>query len=99
MRKERLERAHRLNAIELQERASGVMNRRLRNICAILIGACVCFTANAQAKFVSTRGEEFVTPDGKPLLLRGINLGNWLLPEGYMFKFKTANSPRLINAV
>ncbi|MFL6337185.1 MAG: glycoside hydrolase family 5 protein [Pyrinomonadaceae bacterium] len=56
-------------------------------------------TASARGKFVTTRGREFVTPDGQPLLLRGINLGNWLLPEGYMFKFKTANSPRLISAV
>jgi aryl-phospho-beta-D-glucosidase BglC (GH1 family) len=47
---------------------------------------------------VATRGKEIVSPDGKPLLLRGINLGNWLLPEGYMFKFKTTNSPRLIQA-
>src|SRR5256885_6384616 len=39
---------------------------------------------------------DLVSPDGKPLLLKGINLGNWLLPEGYMFKFKTTNSPRLI---
>jgi len=49
-----------------------------------------------QSKFVATRGKEFISPDGKPLLLKGINLGNWLLPEGYMFKFKGTNSPRLI---
>lgn len=55
--------------------------------------------AFARVKFVTTRGREFVAPDGRPLLLKGINLGNWLLPEGYMFKFKTANSPRLITAV
>lgn len=47
-------------------------------------------------KFVSVRGDEIVAPNGTPLLLRGINLGNWLVPEGYMFKFKTASSPRLI---
>src|SRR5882724_11457477 len=52
-----------------------------------------------QARFVTTRGKELVSADGKPLLLKGINLGNWLLPEGYMFKFKTANSPRLIRTV
>lgn len=52
--------------------------------------------ATAQTRFVATRGKEFVSPDGKPLLLKGINLGNWLLPEGYMLKFKTTNSPRLI---
>ena len=49
-----------------------------------------------QSRFVTTRGREFISPDGKPLLLKGINLGNWLLPEGYMFKFKGTNSPRLI---
>src|SRR6266404_2105535 len=51
-----------------------------------------------QARFVTTRGKEFIAPDGKSLLLKGINLGNWLLPEGYMFKFKGTNSPRLIQA-
>src|ERR1051325_2273642 len=56
-------------------------------------------SASARAKFVTTRGREFVGTDGKPVYLKGINLGNWLLPEGYMFKFKTANSPRLIGVV
>src|SRR5215212_4012738 len=55
--------------------------------------------AGARAKFVTTRGKQFVAPDGRPLFLKGINLGNWLLPEGYMFKFKTASSPRLIEQV
>jgi aryl-phospho-beta-D-glucosidase BglC (GH1 family) len=49
--------------------------------------------------FVSTRGSEIVDPEGKPLLLRGVNLGNWLVPEGYMFKFKHASSPRKIHEV
>ena len=50
-----------------------------------------------QKKFVTTKGQNIITPDGKPILLRGINLGNWLVPEGYMFKFTHTNSPRLIN--
>jgi aryl-phospho-beta-D-glucosidase BglC (GH1 family) len=54
---------------------------------------------HARTKFVTTRGREFVAPDGRTLFLKGINLGNWLVPEGYMFKFKTANSPRLIQGV
>lgn len=29
--------------------------------------------------------------------MKGISLGNWLLPEGYMFSFKNVNSARLIN--
>jgi len=55
--------------------------------------------AGQHLPFVSTRGKEIVGPDGAPILLRGINLGNWLVPEGYMFKFDSATSPRLINEV
>jgi aryl-phospho-beta-D-glucosidase BglC (GH1 family) len=56
-------------------------------------------SGHSQNQFVTTHGKQFLTPDGKPLILRGMNLGNWLVPEGYMFKFKTANSPRLIETV
>ena len=49
--------------------------------------------------FVTVRGHDLLGPDGKPLLLRGINLGNWLLPEGYMFYFSKAASPRQIQQV
>lgn len=41
----------------------------------------------AQRGFVHTSGSDLVDPAGHPLLLRGINLGNWLEPEGYMFHF------------
>lgn len=49
--------------------------------------------------FVQVRGREFVDPSGAVLRLRGINLGNWLLPEGYMFHFDRAGSPRQIEDV
>ena len=48
-------------------------------------------------KFISVKGKEIIGVDGKPFLMRGTNLGNWLVPEGYMFKFKNVSSPRLIN--
>ncbi len=47
--------------------------------------------------FITVNGKEIIAPDGKPILLKGINLGNWLNPEGYMFKFKNVNSFRLID--
>ncbi len=47
--------------------------------------------------FITVKGKEVIGADGKPFLIRGTNLGNWLVPEGYMFKFKSVNSPRLIN--
>jgi endoglucanase len=56
-------------------------------------------SSHGQSRFVTTRGKDLISADGKPLLLKGINLGNWLLPEGYMFKFKIANSPQRIYTV
>lgn len=50
-------------------------------------------------KFITTRGTELVAPGGKSFHMRGTNLGNWLVPEGYMFKFKNASSPRLIQGM
>jgi aryl-phospho-beta-D-glucosidase BglC (GH1 family) len=57
-----------------------------------------CTVAVAQsARFFDVRGKEIIGPDGKPFLLKGTNLGNWLVPEGYMFRFDNTPSPRLIN--
>ena len=51
----------------------------------------------AQAGFVHTSGTDLVDEQGKPLMLRGTNLGNWFEPEGYMFHLgDTAQSPREI---
>lgn len=38
--------------------------------------------------FVHTQGRQLLDGQGNPLHLRGINLGNWFEPEGYMFHFK-----------
>jgi aryl-phospho-beta-D-glucosidase BglC (GH1 family) len=63
-----------------------------------LLSAINIFNVPAQSsKFISVKGKEIIGIDGKPFLIRGTNLGNWLVPEGYMFKFKQASSPRLIN--
>src|ERR1700712_234650 len=69
----------------------------------IVIAFLVLFSGNSlkavaqKIGFVHSLGKQIVTPDGKPLLLKGTNLGNWLVPEGYMFKFKNTNSPKLIS--
>ncbi|MEV4639891.1 cellulase family glycosylhydrolase [Actinoplanes sp. NPDC049548] len=48
---------------------------------------------------IRTRGAEIVDASGRPLLLRGVGLGNWLLPEGYMWRFGDGlASPRQIEA-
>lgn len=49
--------------------------------------------------FVHADGDTLVDGAGMPLLLRGVGLGNWLLPEGYMWHFGDAtSSPRQIEA-
>ncbi len=58
---------------------------------------CICINAGAQQKFITTKGKEIIGADGKPFLIRGTNIGNWLVPEGYMFKFQKASSAKLIN--
>lgn len=59
----------------------------------------ICFLnlSAQQQKFISTKGKEIIGVDGKPFLIRGTNLGNWLVPEGYMFKFNKTSSAKLIN--
>jgi endoglucanase len=73
--------------------------RNKQSFCWVILLLTVSTSITAQSRFVTTRGKDLVAADGKPLLLKGINLGNWLLPEGYMFKFKAANSPRRIETV
>lgn len=49
-------------------------------------------------RFIRIDGPNLVTPDGNKFLIQGINLGNWLNPEGYMFLFGAeAASYRKIN--
>jgi len=48
-------------------------------------------------KFVYTSGSQIIEPNGKPIILKGTNIGNWLVPEGYMFKTGNANAPTRIN--
>ena len=39
--------------------------------------------------FIHAEGGALVDGRGEPLILRGVGLGNWLLPEGYMWKFES----------
>lgn len=67
---------------------------RLLALMLVLFGLSA--PAAAESGLVRVDGRNFIAPDGSVLRIKGISVGNWLVPEGYMFKFKTANSPRLI---
>lgn len=51
--------------------------------------------------FVHAEEGRLVDGRGQSLILRGVGLGNWLLPEGYMWKFESPGpqSPREIEAL
>ena len=53
--------------------------------------------AAAELTLLHTQGKDIVNANGEKVLLRGVGLGNWLLPEGYMWKFGNgADRPRRI---
>ena len=68
-------------------------------IVSIILSSLAPFLFSQSNGFVTTRGKQIIAPDGKELLLKGINIGNWLEPEGYMFKFEKAESSRKIYEV
>jgi endoglucanase len=67
--------------------------------CAVMLAAA--FSPNAFAEnFMKTQGENFIDGNGNVFFIRAIGLGNWLLPEGYMWGFKGAGDrPRKIEKI
>ena len=74
---------------------------RLDRSIFITLLACCLTCPKSRAQFVHAQGKEIVDGTGKPLLLRGINLGNWFVPEGYMWHLNNGGpeSPREIEAL
>lgn len=71
----------------------------------IFVITIVCFSY-AQSKqenkisYLHTAGQDIVNESGKKIYLKGVGLGNWLLPEGYMWKFGAlGDRPRNIEKV
>lgn len=81
------------------------MSTQARNglLALLVIGCCIgckprkSSTDVQNLPFIQTNGSYLTQPNGDTLLLKGTNLGNWLVPEGYMFKLEHANAPRKID--
>ena len=67
-------------------------------LAAVLIIASMPAAAEPR-DFIHAQGKYLVDGHGERFDVKGINLGNWLVPEGYMFKFKYALAPKEIAAV
>ena len=66
-----------------------------------IIGAAVPGVfAQGNTGFFSTDGPDIVDASGTPVVLRGVGLGGWLMPEGYMLHIAAPDggSPRTIRA-
>jgi endoglucanase len=67
------------------------------SVLALSLGSGLASAATAD--FIHAEGTRLVNGSGGNFAIKGINLGNWLVPEGYMFKFKHALSPTEIAGV
>lgn len=69
-------------------------------VCLLVATRCLVFAdpaAGAPLTFLHTQGQDMVNERGERILLRGVGLGNWMLPEGYMWKFgNQGDRPRRI---
>src|SRR5712691_7707069 len=60
----------------------------------------LAWTSQGSGQFAHTDHKQIVDAAGKPLLLRATNLGNWMVPEGYMWLFQGGpQSPGEIRAL
>ena len=73
-----------------------------RNVSLFLL-LCLSIFSFGQKKqgkaisFLHTSGQDIVNESGQTIFLRGVGLGNWMLPEGYMWKFgANGDRPRKI---
>lgn len=74
-------------------------------LCILLFFCTVMISCNSEKQetepqvtgFITVDGPDLMLPDGSKFFIKGTNLGNWLNPEGYMFRFNKANSYRFIN--
>jgi len=66
----------------------------------VLLLLLLAWTLQGRAQFAHTDHKQIVDGAGKPLLLRATNLGNWMVPEGYMWLFQGGpQSPAEIRAL
>lgn len=74
--------------------------RQISTTILVLLVAASVPQLSEGAGFLRTRGQDMVDEEGNVVLLRGVGLGNWFLPEGYMWKFgDRGDRPRKIEAL
>ncbi|MBN1845886.1 MAG: cellulase family glycosylhydrolase [Sedimentisphaerales bacterium] len=71
--------------------------KRVWTVCLVLLATSASVSTVQAEGFLRTQGQDMVDQTGSKILLQGVGLGNWMLPEGYMWKFGPAGDrPRKI---
>ena len=82
---------------------TGPLKRTTIKACLLILGVMLVSSRPpcvGAAGFLHTQAQDIVDEQGNKILLRGVGLGNWLLPEGYMWKFGGAGDrPRKIEKI
>lgn len=73
------------------------MRKLLLPVSVALLAGCLSVVGPKEDDFIRVQGPDLVDGRGEVFRIRGVNLGNWLLPEGYMFGFGTCNSAHFID--
>ncbi len=75
----------------------------IKLILSVLVLTIITTGCGSSAKpkdFLHTQGHDMIDAQGNKVLLQGLGLGNWLLPEGYMWKFgQLGDRPRKIEEI
>lgn len=78
----------------------------MKIISTVILTVISCFSLYSQARqennisFLHTFGQNIVNESRERIYLKGVGLGNWLLPEGYMWRFGAdGDRPRKIEKV
>jgi len=71
--------------------------RRPRRLPTVLLGLAVLLATGAEAKdFLRADGTRIVDAEGRPVVLRGMGLGGWMLQEGYMLELPQFGTQQVI---
>lgn len=77
--------------------------KTLTTLIIVITISCSIYSQSKPEKsltFLHTSGQDMVNEKGEKVFLKGVGLGNWLLPEGYMWKFGgLGDRPRRIEKV
>lgn len=69
------------------------MNKNTKNIITVLIFIILIYFTRDAFAYIKCQGKNFVDSSGTQVFFKGVGLGGWLVPEGYMLHTPGYGSP------